>query len=134
MRLVQTFGLATAALATLAATPAMAQDPRPLTVEDSVECMIATMPFLLAATATNPNDVERFDEIGTFWARKGDSFGEASDAEMAMIEGRFDTIIGEFDTLESDADIPAFLAPYQATFDKCEVMRQSLADPSTVTK
>ena len=127
MRFVRTFGLTMAAVATLAATPALAgKMPRPLTLEDSVECMVVTLPFYLAATANSPDDVERYDAIGTYWAQKGDSFGQPSDAEMEGIKGQFDVIIADFSALESDAEIPAFLAPYQAKFDACETMRKDM--------
>ena len=52
--------------------------------------------------------------------------GKLAEADMAAAEATFAAMIEDFGKLESEADFPAFLAPYQAKFDACEDMRKLL--------
>ena len=125
MRIAQ-FTLATAAALTLTAAPLAAQSTPEPTMQESVECMLTAMPFLMVATVNNPDAVVELEGAASFWASYADLLGEAPEADMAAAEAKGMAMIEDFGKLESEADFPAFLAPYQATFDACEDMRKTL--------
>lgn len=123
--------LATLAAVTLTAAPLAAQDSAPMdaanvTTVQSTECMMATLPFMMEAAVKNPDLLEEIGAAGEFWAMLADSKGEPDDAELAVFEAEADKMMADFEAVETDADMAAFLAPYQAKFDACEELRKAL--------
>ena len=118
--------LAAAAAFTLTAAPLAAQSAPEPTVQESVACMLNTLPFVMVASVNNPEALVELEGAGNFWADYADLLGEPTEADMAAAEATGTAMIEDFGKLESEADFPAFLAPYQAKFDACEDMRKTL--------
>ena len=125
MRIVFSTLSAIAALS-LTAAPVAAQDEPSATMQESVECMLTTLPFLMVASVDNPDAVFELESAGKFWADYADLSGDPSEAEVEALTNRGMAMVEEFRALESAADFPAFLAPYQAKFDACEELRKAL--------
>jgi hypothetical protein len=119
------FTFAILSASTLTTAPLVAQDASAPTKQESVECMMATLPFYLAATL-NGSAKEDLDAAGGFWGQSIDSFGDVSDDEMDALEAQSRAMMDGLENLESEADFAAYLAPYQATFDACEAKRKAL--------
>lgn len=118
--------LAAAATCLLATAPLAAQSTPTLTMEDSAECMVATIPFMMQAMVFNPDAEEQIIGAAEFWAIKADSFGEASDSHMAGVEAETEAMLAAFEAVETEEDMKAFVAPYQAKYDACEELRKAL--------
>lgn len=118
--------LAALAAATLATAPVAAQGKPTPTIEESVQCMMVTLPFLLVATVNNPDAVEGLDNVGSFWAQTADSLGEPAEGDMDSLDAQLAEMTDGFDALETEADFAAYLAPYQAKFDACEEKRKAM--------
>ncbi len=118
--------VAAMAAITLTIAPVAAQSTPEPTMQESIECMMVTLPFLMVAAVNNPNALENLEGGGKFWANYADLLGEPTDSDIASAEAMSATMFEGFKNLESEADFPAYLAPYQATLDACEEKRKAL--------
>lgn len=110
----------------LAVSPLAAQAKPQMTMEESAECMVAIVPFMMVAIVFDTADAESLMSKAEFWATQADSFGDPGDAHMAKIDAETEAMFARLETVETEADRAAFVAPYQATFDACEEKRKAM--------
>lgn len=111
----------------LMAAPVSAKTVPTVTYEESVGCMKNGVIFFTAAHKS-----ARFGTTGDikkhtmFWAEQSDQLGTSTEAEAGQAYDDAIAMAKTIFALETEDEVIAFVAPYQAEFDACTAKRAAL--------
>lgn len=97
------------------------------TREEGKACMMTAIPFIMLAARNNAPEADSLAAAAKFWADEADKYGDISEEEETDMLDRVEGMFEQLALADTDAELAAFIAPYEADWAECEAKRKAVS-------